>query len=141
MPKTSLALAKKPTAKIAPKTQTVQKPAPVVINSTRLDRLLDERLAIGAKLSQLETRKKELDVDILKTTVTKSGAEDGALDTGEFVVRAIPSSNSTVSREKLAKLGVKASTIDAATVRTQYSYTRITRKKADDVTLEQAMED
>lgn len=103
-------------------------PKPVVITSERLDGLLEERMMVAAKLAQLDAKKKELDRDILALTLRKSGAPNGAVDTGKFTVRITNAQSTFTDPTELLKLGVKASVIEKATRHTPYSYPRISRK-------------
>ena len=134
MPKPSLKLASSPAPFLTKKVL----PAPVPIVSKQLTVLLDERLELAAKIDQLTAKKKAIDAELLKQTVTRSGDPDGAIDTDEYTVRAVNAENSHVSRELLLKAGVKPSMIAKCTKKTKYAYALVTKKKPT-VSLEDAL--
>jgi autonomous glycyl radical cofactor GrcA len=122
MPKLTTALHPTPALKKQPL------PAPVPYQSAKLAQLVEDRLIVAAKLAQLEARKKELDVELSAIVERRSGAPNGALDTGSCTVRITHATNYYTDRAKLLQLGVKASVIEKATTLTPYSYPRITKK-------------
>lgn len=99
---------------------------PKMVVSPRLNDLLSEYLETSAKLDQLTAKKKALSAELLTKWNAKHGLK---IETAEFLETEVQSYNSTISAEKLAELGVKATVIEKARVKTPYSYPKVTRKK------------
>lgn len=127
MPKPSLSLK----AAIAAAPQVVTTTSPKILT------LLEERAEVAAKLDQLAAKKKTLDAALL-TEVRKRAGEKGTLDTDDYLAKHIHAENVQISATKLASLGVKATTIEAAKSRVPYDYVLVTRKKPT-VSLEEAL--
>ena len=109
-------------------TQTV-KLTPMTIVSPRLNALLDERLMLAAKLSQLELHKKELDVEILGISDKKTKNIAQGIETDEYTVTPVNAENSFCDPLLLLKAGVRPQMIAKCTRKTPYRYPRITKKK------------
>lgn len=105
------------------------KPAPVLITSLKINAMLEERIIIGAKCSQLEAKKKDIDAKLLPLVQRKANDEDGAIETTDCLAKIIKGSNVSIDAALLMKAGVKASIIKKCTVTKEYRYVRVDRKK------------
>ena len=119
MPKPSLALAstitQKPKAELAPK----------LVLSTKLNALCEELAEVSAKRSQINAKYEQL-----KSEMAKAYAKHGAkFETAEYLSTNVPGHNTHIDATLLAQLGVRAKIIAKATVRTEYTYPRVTKKK------------
>lgn len=116
------------TTTVSTSTKAAALPAPIPYVSAALDAKLEDRLTIGAKLAQLDARKKELDAEIAALVKKHAKHDKGALDTGEYTVRRVAAESSFLDKGLLLKAGVKASVIEKATRHTPYAYPKITKK-------------
>lgn len=98
----------------------------VLVTDTRCEAMLEEYLEVCAQFDQLQAKKKLMNDELKGKWHAKLGPK---FETEEILSTEVQSSNSHISSEILVKLGVSPIKIEKATVRTPYSYVKVTRKK------------
>lgn len=97
-----------------------------LVTDTKVEQQLEAYLEVCAQIDQLKARKDQMQADLAK----KHAKYGDKFETEEYLSTQVQSANSHISREELARLGVKPTIIEKATKRTPYSYVKVTRKKA-----------
>lgn len=82
---------------------------------------------VGAKIAQLKGKQELLKAELLALH-KKYGKK---FETADFFATEVPGTNTYIDRARLVKAGVKASIIEACTVKTKYTFPKVTRKKTD----------
>lgn len=111
------------TADVRPKTGIV----PKLVTAAKVAATVAAFDEVGAKIAQLKGKQ-----DILKAELLALHQKHGVkFETADFFATEVPGTNSYIDRARLVKAGVKASIIEACTVKTKYTYPKVTRKKTD----------